>query len=245
MPRRYGTPPITHAVCEFQFGSDKAWDWTIPGLIYPKISHIFPEKQQEQAFQISFTPQEQQPVQRVSTGLSKIQFLTKDRSRMVQIGPDLLAINVQVPYPGWPDFFSLISEQFKIYSDTASPKLFKRIGLRYINQINFDAEGVETTKYFRYYPHLPEHIEQKHGPFTMRVVHPSDDSRDALVINFANIVPSPKISYLLDLDYSLIQSDKVQLGDGLKWVEHAHAKIEDMFEACITDELRTLFQEHK
>ena len=82
----------------------------------------------------------------------------------------------------------------------------------------------------------------------MRVVHTSDKGRDALTVTFANVVPSPpspNLSYLLDLDYSLIQPDKVQLGDGLKWIENAHAKIEDMFEACITDELRTLFGEKR
>jgi uncharacterized protein (TIGR04255 family) len=246
VPRQYGNPPVTQAVCEFQFASDKAWDWTIPGLIYPKISDIFPEKQQEQAFQLTVTPQQHlQPVQRVSTALSKLQFLTKDKSRMVQIGPDLLAINVQAPYPGWPDYFKLISEQFRIYSEVASPKSFKRIGLRYINQIHFGTQGIETTRYFNYYPHLPPTIEQAHGPFNMRVQHQFNEDRDVLVINFANIVPSDHLAYALDLDYSLTQPDKVQLGEGLNWVEDAHARIEDTFEACITDELRSLFEEQR
>jgi len=79
----------------------------------------------------------------------------------------------------------------------------------------------------------------------MRVHHFSDNDRDVLTLNFANIVPSPNLAYLLDLDYSLIQADKVQLSDGLAWVEYAHAKIEDMFEACITDDLRGLFDERR
>ena len=242
MSRRYGKPPVTQALCEFQFVSDKAWDWTIPGLIYPKISNEFPLKQQEQALEVTVTPQ-QQAFQRFSTALSKMQFLTTDKSAMVQIGPDLLGINVQTQYPGWPNFSKLISEQLRIYLETASPKGFKRIGVRYINDIVFPVDRIEITKYFQYYPHLPEHIEQKHGPFAMRVMHPIDGERDILVVNFANISPSPNLSYVLDLDYSLIQPDKVQLSEGMAWVDHAHAKIEDMFEACITDELRALFEE--
>jgi uncharacterized protein (TIGR04255 family) len=238
--RRYGKPPVTQAICEFQFVSDKTWDWTIPGLIYPRISGEFPLKQQEQAFQINVTPQ-QHPVQQFSTALSKMQFLKNDKSAMVQIGPDLLGINVQAPYPGWPNFFKLISEQFQIYLEMASPKGFKRIGLRYINRIDFPNDGIEITKYFQYYPHLPENIEQKHGPFSMSVVHNSDDGMDALVVVFANVVPSLNLAYVLDLDYSLVQHDKIQLGDGLNWIERAHTRIEDMFEACITDELRALF----
>jgi uncharacterized protein (TIGR04255 family) len=174
-----------------------------------------------------------------------MQFLNEDKTAMVQIGPDLLGINVHAPYPGWAAFFKLISEQFRIYSDIASPKGFKRIGVRYINKIDFPTEWIETTQYFQYYPHLPECIEQRHGPYTMRVLHYSDDDRDVLTLNLANIVPSPKLAYLLDLDYSLVQADKVQLSDGLTWVQHAHAKIEDMFEACITDDLRELFEEKR
>jgi uncharacterized protein (TIGR04255 family) len=244
VPRLYGKPPVAQAICEFQFVSDKAWDWTIPGLIYPKISSEFPTKQQEQAFEVTVTPQPQ-AVQRFSTALSKMQFINKDKSAMVQIGPDLLGINVLSQYPGWANVFKLITEQFRIYLDVASPRGFKRIGLRYINQINFQTDAIETTKYFQYYPRLPERIEQRHGPFTMQVLHPSDDGRDVLVINLANIIPSGNLSYLLDLDYSLAQPDKVQLNDGLKWVDYAHAKIEDMFEACITDELRALFEEKR
>lgn len=246
MPRRYGKPPITQAICEFQFVSDKVWDWTIPGLIYPKISGEFPIKQQEQAFELSLTPQVQRPpVQQFSTALSKMQFLKNDKSAIVQIGPDLLGINVQTPYPGWPNFLKLISEQLQIYLDTASPKGFKRIGVRYINNIQIKADTIETTKYFQYYPHLPETIEQRHGPFSMRVVHAYNDERDALVINFATIIPSEQSSYILDLDYFLMQPAKVQLSDGLKWVDDAHAKVEEMFEACITDDLRAVFEEQR
>jgi uncharacterized protein (TIGR04255 family) len=170
-----------------------------------------------------------------------MQFLKNDKSAMVQIGPDLLGVNVQTPYPGWPNFFKLISEQFQIYLEMASPKGFKRIGLRYINRIDFLTDGIEITKYFQYYPHLPENIEQKHGPFSMSVVHNSDDGMDAVVVVFANVIPSQNLAYVLDLDYSLVQHDKIQLGDGLYWIERAHSRIEDMFEACITDELRALF----
>lgn len=243
MTRRYGKPPITQAICEFQFISDKTWDWTIPGLIYPKISNEFPVKQQEQAFEVTVAPQQQLVQQRFSTALSKMQFLNGDKTAMVQIGPDLLGINVQAQYPGWPDFFKLISDQFRIYLDVASPKGFKRIGLRYINSIEFPSESIETTKYFRYYPCLPSDIEQKHGPFTMRVLHPSDDGKDVLTVSFANVIPSQNLMYVLDLDYSLVQPGTVQLSDGLGWVERAHIEIESMFEACITDELRALFEE--
>jgi uncharacterized protein (TIGR04255 family) len=243
---------LIEAVCEFQFQSDKTWDWTIPGLVYQKIKEDFPEKTQEQSFQVRLALQPsplqpigqpvQAPPQQFGGALTKMQFLKADRSAMVQVGPDLLAINVRPPYQGWEFFAKLIQEQFEIYVGIASPTKFKRIGLRYINRIDFDVTVLELTKYFSYYPHLPESIEQKHGSFAMRVVRPESDARDALTVNLADIIQSGNLSYLFDLDYILTQPDSVQLDKGLDWVDAAHAKVEAMFEACITDELRNSFE---
>ena len=250
--RVYRKPPILEAVCEFQFQSDKTWDWTIPGLVYQKISGDFPDKNQEQSFQLRLAVQpsplqfDTHPIQplphQLGGALTKMQFLKPDRTSMVQIGPDLLAINVRAPYPGWETFADLIRTQFEIYLGIASPTKFKRIGLRYINRIDFSVDTIEITNYFSYYPHLPGSIEQKHGPFAMRVTHPQENEKSLLTVNLANFVPSTTLSYLFDLDYTLVQPDSVKLDEGIAWIHAAHTKIEEMFEACITDELRKSFE---
>jgi len=250
--RVYRRSPLIEAICEFQFQSDKTWDWTIPGLVYQQIDEDFPVKSQEQSFQLNLSvapsplqsnTQLIQPLpHQLGGALTKMQFLTPDRAAMVQVGPDLLAINVRAPYPGWETFAELIQKQFEIYVGIAGPTKFRRIGLRYINRIDFAVDAIEITKYFSYYPHLPEGIEQKHGPFAMRVTHPQANDRDLLTVNLANVVPSATLSYLFDLDYSLLSPDSIELNKGLVWVRDAHAKIEAMFEACITDDLRKCFE---
>lgn len=220
--------------------------------MYQQISKEFPDKNQEQSFQLrlslppsplQFDSQLAQPLpHQLGGALAKMQFLKSDRTAMVQVGPDLLAINVRAPYPGWESFAEMIQKQFNIYVGIAAPTKFKRIGLRYINRIDFDVTAIEITKYFSYYPHLPESIEQKHGPFAMRVTHPQANENDLLTMNLANVIPSANISYLFDLDYTLVAPDNIELDKGLAWVNNAHAKIEEMFEACITDELRNSFK---
>ena len=110
MPKVYTNPPITQAICEFQFRSSKDWDWTIPGLVYQLIESDFPVKKQEMAFEIQVMPQSNPVVQRAGSALSKMQFVSADGHAMVQIGPDLLGINVLTPYPGWSDFAQLIAK---------------------------------------------------------------------------------------------------------------------------------------
>lgn len=246
MPKVYSKPPITQAICEFQFKSSKEWDWTIPGLVYQQIETEFPVKKQEMALEIQVMPQANPVVQQAGAALSKMQFLSANSQAMVQIGPDLLGINVLSPYPGWDNFKQLIAKQFDIYSKVASPSAFKRIGLRYINQIEFPAAALELTEYFHFYPHLPQGVEQKHGPFAIRVVQMYAEERDAMNLSLANVlVPAGSLGFVLDIDYTLSKPAILELDKGLDWVEEAHRKVEAMFEACISDKTRTMFGESK
>ena len=244
--RRYKKPPLAQAICEFQFRAANEWDWTIPGLVYQEIKSEFPQKRQEKAFQINIAPKEGRIEQNLGGGLSKMQFVRADGSAMVQVGPDLLSINVSRPYPGWEGFDGLIRRQFEIYTKIARPSGFKRIGLRFVNQIIFPTDRIEITEFFHYYPKLPESVEQLHGPFAMRVVHLYEGERDLLNLQMGNIGPKEDTMVMsLDLDYYLAQPDKVELERGSEWVSLAHDRIEAMFEACITNKTRELFEEIK
>lgn len=246
MSKIYSKSPLTQAVCEFRFKSSKEWDWTIPGLVYQEIQSEFPIKREERAFEVTVTPQ-MQVLQNAGSALSKLLFLRADEKAMVHVGPDLLGITVLAPYPGWEKFIKLIADQFAVYGKVANPAAFSRIGLRYINQINIPGTtNVELTEYFRYYPHLPEDIDQNHGPFAMRVTHGFADDRDTMNVGIATgPTQSDAMGFILDIDYSLIKYDKVELKYGLHWVEEAHSSVETMFEACLTEKTRQLFGEHK
>jgi uncharacterized protein (TIGR04255 family) len=50
---------------------------------------------------------------------------------------------------------------------------------------------------------------------------------------------------MLDIDYFLVQPGAVKVVDALAWVEEAHSRVEEVFEGCITDELREMFEEVK
>lgn len=246
MRRRYKRPPIAEAICEFQFLGASEWDWTILGLVYQEIKAEFPQKRQEKAFEINIAPQVGKIEKSVGGSLSKMQFLRENGSAMVQVGPDLLAINVLPPYPGWEAFEALIRRQFEVYNKIAHSIGFKRIGLRFVNKIVFPTKGIETTDYFHYYPRLPEKLEQMHGPFAMRVLHMYEGERDTLNLQIGSLKPEGEnLAIALDLDYYLAQPDKLELSKGLEWVSVAHDRIETLFEACITDRARSLFEEIK
>ncbi len=246
MSRKYNNPPIVEALCEFQFIPSQPWDMTIPGLLYKKISGEFPVKQQQMGFGIVLQPKERDIEQRVEMS-QRMQFLRPDKTALVQVGPDLLTINHLKPYPTWEAFKPLIVNNLGIYQKVAKPKGFKRLGLRYINKIEFGGGHIELTDYFNYYPFIPTTLPQMHETFQVRVDIPYEEGRDRLLLTLASVIPEkPEVlTLLLDLDYSMTIPERVSLEQASAWIEKAHAIVETAFEACITDKCRNLFGEEK
>ncbi len=246
MSKKYTSPPIIEALCEFQFVPSQPWDFTIPGLLYERIKDRFPEKQQQMSFGIGFEPKEGGLEQKVELS-QRIQFLRPDRTALVQVGPDLLTINHLKPYPTWDRFRPLVLENLRIYQEISNPKGFKRIGLRYINKMEIPGKSIELAEYFNFYPFIPSDLPQVHGAFSIRVEVPYEEGRDRLLMTLGSTISEKPdtLSCILDLDYVMATPEKVSLEQATNWVETAHTIVEEAFEACITDKCRNLFEEEK
>ncbi len=242
MSRKYRNPPVLEALCEFQFVPSQPWDMTIPGFLYERINAEFPLKQQKRVFGTAFTPKEGAVQQRVEIS-ERIQFLRQDKTVIVQVGTDLLTINHLRPYPTWEQFKPLITSNLRAYQDVAKPKGFKRLGLRYINNIEIRGGDIETTDYFNYYAPIPTNLPQIHDAFEVKVDIPYEERRDHLLVKLASL-PSKEqdvVTILLDLDYIMVTPEGVSLEQAHDWIENAHNVVEAAFEACITDRSRDLF----
>ncbi|MBC8526851.1 MAG: TIGR04255 family protein [Candidatus Cloacimonetes bacterium] len=246
MSKKYKKPPIIEALCEFQFIPSKPWDMTIPGLMYARIHNEFPIKQQQRGFGVSIQSKKEGKEPNLKI-LQRMQFFSSNKNALVQIGPDLLTINHLKNYPSWKIFKPLILNNLKIYQEISQSKGFKRIGLRYINKINFSKASIELSDYFSYYPIIPHKLPQTHEAFNIRVEIPYENKRDRLLLKLANTISEKPdfISLLLDLDYIMTIKDSITINEASNWIENAHNVIENAFEACITDKCRNIFQEVK
>src|SRR5690349_12984877 len=103
MGRLYQKPPLVEALCEFRFDSAQPWDWTIPGLIYAQIKDEFPMKREQRTLELAIETSPEK-TQQLRGDIGRMQFLRKDESALVQVGPDILAVNQLSPYPHWPRF---------------------------------------------------------------------------------------------------------------------------------------------
>jgi uncharacterized protein (TIGR04255 family) len=177
--------------------------------------------------------------------MDRMQFLCEDERALIQVGPHLLAVNHLKPYSSWPEFLPLIKKGFEAYCDVVDSKSIHRVSLRYINRIEVAGQSIELEDYFKFRPFVGPSLPQDFGPFIVGIQVPYEDSRDVLklLLTSASAETPDTAAVILDLDYFLVKPGEVALDNVFEWVDVAHNRVEDAFEACITDQLRQMFEE--
>lgn len=244
MGRKYRHPPIIEALCELRFEPSAPWDGAIPDLVYEKVKAEFPIRRQAKAFEVNVAASLEGVEQRVTT-TDRIHFVRDDEKAFIQVDRNLLVVNHLKPYPTWQQFLPLIQLGFTAYREVAKPKGIQRIGLRYINRIEIPGQNIELEDYLQFRPFIGPDLPQDFDSFVVGIQIPYENSRDSLRLQLASsITETPNVAaVLLDLDYFLVQPGQVSMGEVFMWLEPAHHRVEEVFEACITNRLREMFEE--
>ena len=245
LDRQYKNPPFVEALCEFTFQS-KRWDWTIPGLMYHRISKDFPKKRQQEWFgmQLSKGSGESQKLQH---GIDKMQFLEEKERKIIQLSPNLLAINMLAPYLGWTTFKKDILRNIRIYYEIANPEKIKKISLRYINHINFDSE-IDDKDYFSITPKLPSPIPDVLSGIFLRYHIPYNTYPEMNLQLILGTRPSPKNKVSVAFDLNMVSNQNYFELDKLEhWLDEAHIRLKTAFIVSLTEKAHEeIFQEvHK
>ena len=250
MSRQYKSPPLAEALCEFRFEPDEPWDWTMPGLLYAALggADAYPHKEDHKALEFELNLSDDAQDERVKSlreAVNRVRFVNEPRTRIVQVGPDLLAVNCTGDYPGWPAFREWIDAILNLYLPLSKPKAIQRIGLRYINHIRIPESQVEIEDYLLAGPTVPEPVPQVFSPFMMRVQIPHPDAAATLRLQSASIGLSDHegVAFLLDFECATADESGVALADWRTWTDKAHTIVEDAFEACLGPKARSLFEE--
>ncbi len=247
MGRVYRKPPIIEALCEVQFSPDSPWDPTFIGLIYDKVRGTFSERGVAHMLAIE-PPLPGGDSPRIRSD-ARSHFTSPDRTSLMQIAPHLLVVNRLAPYLSWQHFSPQITQALMAYREVAGPRALHRIGVRYINRIALPEGAHLLQDYFRVYPQLDfpaptGSVPLTYGGFVVGVQFPYAEGRDVLRLQLTAVSSTPeRPEVLFDLDYALMQSEAIPLDAVAEWIGGAHDRIEAMFEACITDRTRAVFEE--
>jgi len=246
MGKVYENSPLIEALCEFQFEPAQTWDWTIPGLFYARVQDEFPDRQEHQTIQVGIGTE--QPIAPQMTHIAQMQFLRKDRSALVQVGPNMLAINHLAPYPTWEPFRDMIFRHLDLYLEIGKPKNISRLNLRYINKLELPIptgdEDLNIGDYMLAVPGVPaDLLREPMGEFIQRVVIPLSQMDAMLILQSGSLTFEREGYYTFLLDLSVVNTTPLSFQHVRAWVTKAHTEVESAFEACISDKARKLFGE--
>lgn len=242
--RKYKNPPINEAVCEFRFTDQTEWDQTVPGRFYEKVESFYPLKDERTIHEIKIIHEKKGSRHEIQRS-RRVVFLSADKKDRVEIGDRILCINRLRPYVTWEQFRPKIQNSLNTLEQIVSIRGFERIGLRYVNRINVPGSKPELDDYFSFQPFLGKDLPSEFVDFIVGCQFQFEEGRDLCKVTMTNThVGSPEISsFLLDIDYVLIQPKAINVHQYQEWIRNAHDKVEEIFEGCIKDELRKIFKE--
>jgi uncharacterized protein (TIGR04255 family) len=167
-----------------------------------------------------------------------------DGAGLVTIGPRSIGTSRLAPYEGWESFIASARTNWDIWKRQVGWQKIVRIGVRYINRIDIPASAaVSIDDYLTFSIKGPALELPPMTSFAINEVRPLGKDECQLILN-AGLVPSPlvkTISFLLDLDISR-DTDLPQNDEALwAFVERIREHKNFIFEGCITDRARELF----
>jgi uncharacterized protein (TIGR04255 family) len=259
MTRRYAKPPIVEVLCQFNFNANPL-DWTVPGLLYGELGHLYPQKSgQIQSTLVGVKQGDGTPVGSEIPKL-RLRFAGEgaDAAWLVQAEPDVLIVHyvpqTDVPYRGWDVFQERVIELMNTFNDIAKADGIAAAALRYINRIELPRsapgdEPLSIDAYLRPGLDLDGHLRDgRDVTFDHRYTMRCETPPGTLVLQTASVAldegkAGTHVGFGLDIEFNTQFDEPPHLSDDMpSWLDAAHDVASEMFEKCITDKARELFE---
>jgi len=242
--RKYSKPPINEVVCEIALGKEVDWDPATPGILYEQIKDLFPKRKGSKHQEVSFKSEKKGLSQEIRVTDRAI-FLSEDEKCFVQVGPRVIAINKLYPYSSWEELKPLIERVIKGLSEVINRLNIHNINLLYDNIIEIPGPEVELDYYFNFRPYFGQGLPQTMRSFLVGCLFPGKNESDNARVELTSLrkEQNETKAFRLTISYFLSKSGDFALADILEWIDDAHTQIQELFEGCITDNLREILEE--
>lgn len=172
---------------------------------------------------------------------------SQDTTEIALLKTNQIIFSKLAPYSGWDALFERAKRDWKVLIKELGKNDVSRVGVRFINRIDFPVEAVKgqgLESFFKIYPSIPEKFLGKQiHKYSIQIENKINDEGTMAKVS-SGIVPSPvpkAISILLDIDI-YCNLDKHDPNDDIwsvikKFRDHKNK----IFESCITDETRRFF----
>jgi len=171
-------------------------------------------------------------------------FTSEDGKAIWQSRRDGFTFSQLAPYASWEPFRDEARRLWMLFRDRSAPVAVERLAVRYINRIDIPSPSIDLKDYFRTSPEISPDLPQSLAGFFMQLSIPQSDLCGQALIN-QTIIPQSRddvVSVVLDID--LIRAADVPNTEDAIWdlFEKLRVRKNEVFEACITDTTRRLFE---
>ena len=243
--RHYPKAPITEAIIDLRVEARddieiQELDMVGDGVEkdYPKRESLF---QSVTTIQIKPGVPTTAPTEQQQIGF---RFITEDEGYIWQSRRNGFTFSRLAPYETWASLRDEARRNWTLYREQARPQAIRRLAVRYINRIDISSRCVELKDYFRTFPEVSPELQEPLSGFLMQLRMPERELKGQVLIN-QTIIPSERegvVSVVLDID--LFRDTDVPDDEGEIWevFEKLHDRKNEIFEACITNKARELFE---
>ena len=134
---KYKKPPLIEALWELQFQNTGMVPNIILGKLYEQIEEDFPTVETFKG--IGVKPDEEKLSQSIVVE-ERTRFVSKDKTRLIQVGEGLLVANQLEPYVDYSSFRAFVKGVVDTYYKVAKPEGLQSIGMRYINRVEIKSD---------------------------------------------------------------------------------------------------------
>ncbi len=239
MPQ-YKRPPIVEAVIEIRFEPPLSRDEVDKLLARFKPDYPFSDSYASIGVAVDVAGR-RADFQEESSGYK---LASADRADVLLVTMAHISCSRLAPYLGWDALRARAHGHWATWKRVIGYRRIRRIGVRYINQIDIPAATAQTVKipsYLRIYPETGE-MKVLTG-YAMQLSGPLGEDSCGLVIH-SSLVPSPLVDHMsIVLDVDISRENDVPQKDDEIWVliDRIRMHKNHIFEASVTDRARELF----
>lgn len=241
---KYISPPITEAVIGINFTTPLD-DETLKSLSQ-KLTKFYPEQQviSNVSFALDISNNNLASPNMETQKEDSFRLATPDQTQIVVLSKSNFLFSQLAPYQGWDKFFKRFTRDWVFIKRNTGFRELSRLGVRYLNRLDLPVVNniVEYEKFLNVYPLLPKSLETVIG-YAIQIAIPLAKIGCNLNINSGG-VPSPllnHISILVDLDISKDQALPQKDTDIFELLNLIRDEKNRIFEECITQSSRKLF----
>lgn len=167
-----------------------------------------------------------------------------DGKQIYQARLDGFTMSRLAPYERWETFRDEARRLWNVYKAAVSPQRVVRVAVRYVNRIDIPLPLHDFKDYLRTVPEVSPDLPQGLAGYFMRLEIPMEDIKSRCLLNEAIIKPAAPnvVSVVLDIDVFRTEDLPTEEDEIWGFVEDLRIQKNSVFEACITDKARELFQ---